>query len=328
MMHLGSTDLDLSPLTLGTWAFAGGGLWGPQEEKESIAAVHAALDGGITAFDTAPAYGSGESERILGKALRGRRDKALVATKVSEKKLGYSAVMASCDDSLKRLQTDRIDLLQAHWSNPEIPVEETVSAFLDLQSQGKIRHAAVCNFGPKDLHAWLDAGGEMVSNQLPYSLLWRAIEFDILPECERHGISILPYSPLMQGLLTGKFKSPEDVPAGRARSRHFSTEREKARHGEPGCEGETFEAIRRISGVAQRLEIPMAELALAWLLGKPSVPSVIVGVRNPEQVKRNLGVLERSLPESVIEELDTITDGVKQRLGSNPDLWESPGRYH
>ena len=316
-----------SPLILGTWAFAGGEIWGKQDWDHSREMVETALDLGLTAFDSAPGYGSGESERVLGKALKGSRDKAQIATKVSRGNLDREGVARSCEESLRRLQTDHIDLLQVHWPSLEIPFEETVQAFARLKEEGKVRHIGVCNFGPRDMQAWFANGGEMETNQLPYSLLSRAIEFEVVPECVSRHVAVLPYSPLMQGLLTGKFSSPDEVPPGRARSRHFSPEREQARHGEPGCEEATFRAIGRIADIARESGKPMDALSLAWLLAKPYVGGVIVGARTGQQVKDNAVALKIDLSAPVLERLDEATAEVKHLLGANPDLWESPGRF-
>jgi aryl-alcohol dehydrogenase-like predicted oxidoreductase len=326
-MKLGTTDLEVSPLTLGTWAFAGGALWGEQALEQSIAAVHAALDNGITVFDTAPGYGDGESERVLGRALDQRRGEAIIATKVSPTKLAYADTLASVEASLKRLRTDHVDLLQVHWANHEVPFAETISAFNKLKEQGKVRHVGVCNFGPRDMVEWIAAGGELVSNQLPYSLLTRSIEFEIVPECERAVVSILPYSPLMQGMLTGKYRTADEVPEGRARSRHFSKNRPGVRHGESGCEAATFEVLERIRVVSDDLGVPMEQVALAWLLSKRPVASVIVGARDAQQVEKNIRSTRLVLPPEVLLELDEATVEVKQHLGANPDLWEGNGRY-
>lgn len=326
-MRVGKTDLDVSRLTLGTWAFAGGAVWGEQDAKSSIATVHAALDKGLTTFDSAPGYGDGEAERVLGLALERRRAEAVIATKIPQEQLAYGDVLASCEASLKRLRTDYIDLLQVHWANREIPMEESVRAFRKLKEQGKVRYIGVCNFGPQDMRDWLAAGGEMVSNQLPYSLLSRAIEFEIIPQSRGHGVSILPYTPLMQGLLAGKFASADDVPEGRARFRHFSGTRRSARHGEAGCEAETFAAIGEIGRLAKELGLPMEHLALAWLLHQDTVASVIVGARNADQLLENLRATNVELSPETLVALNKATEDVKQHLGRNPDLWENPGRY-
>jgi aryl-alcohol dehydrogenase-like predicted oxidoreductase len=290
--------------------------------------VHAALERGINCFDSAPGYGDGEAERILGLALEGKRDQAVILTKVSTGEQSRADLIASCDASLRRLKTDYLDLLQVHWPSPDVPFEETIATFAGLKEQGKVRFTGVCNFSDLDMRRWLAAGGEMISNQLPYSLLTRAIEFDILPECEEHGVVSLAYSSLMQGLLTGKFRTADEVPEGRARSRHFRNDRPVARHGEAGCEEQTFAAIERVREISKEVGEPMEAVSLAWVLAQPTVASAIVGARSVEQMEANVRGMQINLSGEVVQSLNAATDEVKQILGSNPDIWESPGRYN
>jgi len=325
--RLGKTDLEVSPLALGCWAFAGDANWGPQDDEASIRTIHAALDAGINLLDTAPAYGDGKSESVVGQALQGRRDRAVLATKVSPADLAPDRLKASCERSLERLGAEAVDLLQIHWPSREVPFEDTIAGLETLRQEGKIRHAAVCNFGKGDLAEYLEKGGFAASNQLPYSLLSRAIEDEIVPLCQANGIAILPYSPLMQGLLAGKWRRADDVPEGRARTRHFSGDRPQARHKGPGCEAATFEAIERIRSFAERRNAGMAAIALAWLMSKPAVASVIVGARSPEQVAANLASLEVSLQGDETAELERLTEPVKQALGNDPDLWAAENRF-
>ena len=166
-------DIAVSRLSIGTWPFSGVKLWGDSDDREAVRTVHAALERGLNTFDTAARYGDGRSEEVLGRALKGRRQEAVVCSKVHTAFLGYDDVIAQCEASLRRLGTDYLDLYQIHWPNPRIPLEETLRAFEDLECQGKIRGLSVCNFGPKDLAA---AGDRPVLNQLPYSLVWRLIE--------------------------------------------------------------------------------------------------------------------------------------------------------
>ena len=242
---LGNTEISVSKIALGCWGFAGGPMWGSQDEADSMATVSAALDSGINFFENAQGYGDGYSEEVLGKALKGRRHEAIIATKISSATASSQGLEAACDQSLKRLQTDYIDLLQPHWPYRHIPVEETYQAFTKLRQAGKIRAFGVSNYGVGDLTEILQTG-EIVSNQLPYSLLFRAIEYEVQPLCIERDIGILCYSTLLHGLLAGKYKTPADVPAGRGRTRHFSKNRSGTRHGEEGCEREVFTAIEQI----------------------------------------------------------------------------------
>ena len=323
---LGQTEIKVSTVGLGTWQFAGDWAWGPQDEADSIAAVLAALDQGINLFDTAEGYGSGKSEEILGKALKTRRSEGIIATKVSGANLKPADVRQACIRSLRALDTEMIDLYQIHWPNWDIPLADTIAALQDLQAEGLIRAFGVSNFGPKDLSDFIETAGTCTSNQLPYSLLWRMIEFELQALCVRQKTSILCYSPMAQGLLSGKFGSADEVPEGRARTRNFSTERPLARHGEPGHEKETFTAIERIRQIAAQAEIPMAELSLAWLLHQPGVTSVLVGGRNPNQVLRNVQAGTRQLGAGILEALDQATVELKSILGPAIDPYQSESR--
>lgn len=318
---------DLSKLTLGCWALVGGTEWGDQDETLSIDTIHAAIDHGITSLDTAPMYGGGASERILGKALKGKRDQVFIADKISPGVSKIADVQNACDESLALLQTDVIDLMQVHWPDHDVPFEETIAALKALQEAGKIKHVGVCNFSAIDLRKWISLGGEVYSNQLPYSLLSRAIEFDIIPQCLESQVGVLAYSPIMQGLLTGKFKTADDVPDGRARSRHFNTDRALARHGGPGCEEDTFVAIAEVGRIAREVGASMTEVAIAWVSQQPGLASTIIGARNPDQVKENVGAMELRLSEDILTSLAEATDTVKTFLGPNPDLWSPESRY-
>ncbi|MEM9830830.1 MAG: aldo/keto reductase [Bacteroidota bacterium] len=322
------SDLTITRMTFGAWAIVGGFNWGHQEEKDSLAALREAYEQGITFFDTAQAYGNGASERMIRKALGDVYDKIVIATKIVPDDFGYEDVKRACEARIKALQSDHLDLLQLHWPNPEVPVEETMRALVDLKQEGKIRAFGVSNFGKRDLTGALEVTQEISSNQLPYNLLWRAIEFEILPICQQHSIPVLSYSSIMQGLLAGKFSNSQEVPDDRARSRHFSSERSQARHSEDGQEVLTFEAIAQVKQIAEREDIPMARLSMSWLLAQSGMGSIIVGARNPQQVKDNVAAMEVTLSERVVEELDEITKPLRDALGPNADMWQSDTRIH
>jgi aryl-alcohol dehydrogenase-like predicted oxidoreductase len=321
--RLGRTEIMVSRVAMGCWALAGDFNWGSQEDAESIATVHAALEAGINFFDTAEAYGAGRSEEVLGRALEGHRSDVVLATKVDDAHLSREELIRACEGSLRRLRTDYIDLYQLHWPSRTVPLAETLEALDRLQREGKIRAVGVCNFGVGDLEDLLEVG-RCQTDQLPYSLLARAIEYEIQPKCLDEGIGILAYSPLMQGLLTGKFASPDEVPEGRARTRHFSRERPGTRHGEPGCEGATFAAIDEIQELCDELGVPMAQVALAWVLAQPGVTSVLAGARHPEQIVETAQAAALNLAPEVLERLTRITEEVKRALGPHPDPWEAP----
>ncbi|MFW6387674.1 MAG: aldo/keto reductase, partial [bacterium] len=314
------TDTRVSTIALGCWAFAGGGNWGPQNDEDSINTVDAALSHGINFLDTAEGYGDGYSESIIGKALKNRRHEAVIATKPKPDRATSDELQKACDESLRRLGTDYIDLYQQHWPNRDVPLEETVAGMERLKEQGKIRAFGVCNYGTKDLGNLL-AHATPVTNQLAYSLIWRAIEFEVQPKCEDNGIGILCYSPIAQGLLTGKYRSADEVPVGRARTKHFADSREQARHGHPGAEKETFEAIDRVRTISAQSGFSMLELSVGWLMKQPAVTSVLTGARTPEQLRQNAAAADVTLPSDVLDELTRATDELKGLLGSNPDPW-------
>ncbi|HIF71521.1 MAG TPA: aldo/keto reductase [Dehalococcoidia bacterium] len=323
---LGNTGIKISEFALGCWPFAGGKVWGPQDDAVSISTVHAALETGITLFDTAEGYDDdSHSEEVLGRALAGRRNEAVIATKISPPHLVPNLVEQTCDASLKRLQTDYIDLYQIHWPNHDVAVEDSMAELIKLRDSGKIRSIGVCNFGVQDLSAAL-ASGDIVTDQLPYNLLWRPIEVEIQPKCLENNVGLICYSPLAQGLLTGRYSSPDEVPDGLSRSRLFSNDRLLANHGEDGCETEAFDAIDSVIAVANRLGEHPAKVSLAWVRSRPGITSLLVGARSPEELDLNIPTFEYELPAGVADELSAATEPVKAKLGSNADMWSGDNR--
>ena len=323
---LGQTNLTVSVICQGTWSIATkDASWDGQDRGDSLAAIRAGLDAGVNFFDTAPAYGNGESEEILGEALGSRRGETIVGTKVPPTDLAPDKLRQSCERSLRALRTDYIDLYQIHWPSKTLPLEPTWRTLEALQREGKIRHIGVSNFGASFI-APLRALGRAENNQLPYSLLWRAVEFEIQPLCAASEMSILCYSPLAQGLLTGKFASADAVPEKRARTRLFSKARPLTRHGEAGHEQETFAALAEIRRVADEIGQPMGRVALAWLLAQKGVTAAVAGARNAAQAIENVAAAELQLDAGMIARLSAITEPLKQRLGNNADPWEHVSR--
>ena len=319
--QLGSSELEVSVLAFGAWQMGDPEYWGPDGQTDVVRTVHTAIDLGVNLFDTAELYGDGESEKELGRALGARRKDVLIATKARWQFCEPAKLRKSCEDSLSRLGTDVIDLFQIHWPSREVPFESTYAELERLREEGKIRAAGVSNFGPIDLEDWM-AAGTCVSNQLGYNLLFRGIENELAPVCQKHKVGIVVYMPLMQGILTGRWKTVEDIPANRRRSRHFSSSRAGTRHGEPGCEKLMFETLAGLEQVAAQIEMLMATVALAWLIAQPGISSVIVGGRIPAQVERNVAGAELTLSDEIIAELNEISEPLRQRLGTNLDLWE------
>jgi myo-inositol catabolism protein IolS len=321
---LGQTDLNVSVVAMGCWAVIGGFNWGPQDEADSLATFEAALNAGVNFFDTAEQYGDGASEQLVARGLGSHRKDVIIASKARQENLSDGKIKEACERSLRNLQTDYIDLYQIHWPSREVPFEETMRALEDLWTEGKIRYVGISNFGKQDMPDIIQHG-RVESNQLPYNLLWRAIEFDIQPQCVEHNIGILPYSPLMQGLLTGKFRSAGDVPEDRARTRHYaSTRSADSRHGGPGFEAETFAAIDAIRDICEEIGQPMEQVALAWLLRQPAVTSVIAGARSAQQMYSNAKAGDLVLSDDVVSRLTAATDHLKALLGPDPDMWAAP----
>jgi aryl-alcohol dehydrogenase-like predicted oxidoreductase len=327
--RLGGSDLSVSAVTMGLWNITGGDTWGETDREAAVDAIDAAIEAGITTFDTAEAYGDGTSERLLGDAIEDHdRDDLRIATKAWTDNHRAEDLKAACRASLDRLGTDYVDLYYLHYPNESVPFRETFGALAELREAGLIREVGVSNFGVEQLREAREASPvPIVANQLPYSLLWRAIEFEVRDACLDADTSIVAYSPLAQGLLADAYESPEEVPAGVARTRHFAGDRPRARHGEDGHEALVFETIDRIRGIRGDADLPMAEVALAWVLDRPGVASAIAGSTTPEHVHANAAAAGTDLDPSTVERLDAATAELKNAIGANPDPWQSDSRY-
>lgn len=284
-LKLGSTELQISSVGLGTWAI-GGWMWGGQESADSIAAIHAALDTGINWIDTAPIYGSGKSEEIVGQAVQqlSAAKRPLIFTKFGlgddsanpKKAAGQSDVVAECEKSLKRLRIERIDLYQLHWPAPQ-PISETASACEALLKAGKIGAIGVSNFNVEQLDEWIATGVPLHALQAPYSILRPAAERDVLPWCALKGVGAIAYSPLFRGLLFGSWTvekkfSPDD---GRSNHKDYSGPR-FLRH---------LLAVEKLKAFAKKSGLSCSELCIGALLREPGLTGCIVGARNAAQGK-------------------------------------------
>lgn len=313
---LGTSDVKITPIIMGTWQ-AGKRGWVGIDDAETTKAMRAAYDAGIVTFDTAEVYGEGHSERIVGAALADVRDKVVYATKVWCANMKYAQVIEACDRSLTNLQTDYIDLYQIHWPSGTwktevVPIAETMSALNQLKEQGKIRAIGVSNFERAQLEEAAQYG-RIDSVQPPYSLFWRWVEKDLMPYCIEKNISILAYSPLAQGLLTGKF-GPD-----------VKFEDEEFRSKNKLFQGENFQralsALERLRPIAERHQCTLAQLALAWLTAQPQT-SAIAGARNAEQAIANAKAAGVRLDAADLAEIDAIGRTVTDRLEDNPVMWE------
>ena len=287
----GRTELELSVIGFGAWAIGGGDYifgWGPQDDQDSIRAIHKALDMGVNWIDTAPVYGLGRSEEVVGKAIKGIRSELIIATKCgrvwdAERNISASlkadSVRQEAEDSLRRLNTDVIDLYQIHWPDPVEDIEEGWGAVIKLVEEGKIRYPAVSNFSVEQMEQ-VGAIHPIASLQPPYSMLRRDIEADILPYCGEKGIGVVAYSPMQNGLLTGKFtkeriRNLPDDDFRKERSRHFQ---------EPEVDV-NLKLVEALKPIARRHDHTLAQLALAWVLRRPEVTSAITGTRKPSQIE-------------------------------------------
>jgi myo-inositol catabolism protein IolS len=314
---LGRSDVQITPLIVGTWQ-AGKRWWVGIEDADSVQAIRTAFDRGMTTIDTAQVYGDGHSERIVAQALADVREKAVYATKVFASHLKYDRVFEACDRSLKNLQTDYIDLYQIHWPSGSwdseiVPIAETMSALNKLKEDGKIRAIGVSNFSLAQLEEAAQFG-RIDSLQPPYSLFWRQAEKELVPYCIEHQISILAYSSLAQGLLTGKFGADHQFEEGdhRSKNRLFS---------QPENYQRVQQALAQLRPIADRLDCTLGQLALAWLIAQPQT-NAIVGARNAEQAIANPKAADVILSEDDLHAIDRISRTVTDYLDDCPVLWD------
>lgn len=315
----GKTDLITSPIVYG--CMGGAGAFGAQEETDSIEALQEAFNVGINFFDTAEAYGNGYSEQLLSRALGDKRSELVISSKVATPNLAPDDVIEACERSLKNLGTDFIDLYMLHWPNRDVPLADSIGALKKLKEDGKIRWYGVSNFGSNDIDDALELGDISV-NQLPYHLYSRAIEFEVQPKCEAAGVPIMCYSSLMQGLLAGKYKSLDDFPVNRARTRMFDHRKwAEAVHNENGAEEAGQELLDALWNLMDETGLSMEELAIGWLKTRPAVGGVIVGTRNARQSRGLKKLLDVNLDDSVLQALSDASSRLKEELGSNIDMW-------
>jgi aryl-alcohol dehydrogenase-like predicted oxidoreductase len=315
LRSLGKSDIKISPIIMGTWQ-AGKSMWVGIDDAETTKAIQAAFEAGITTFDTAEAYGKGHSERIVGQALANVRKEAVYATKVFPYHLSRDQVIEACHRSLKNLGTDYIDLYQIHWpsgswGSKAVPIEETMEAMNELKEKGKIRAIGVSNFSGAQIQE--TAGyGRVDSLQPPYSLFWRHVEKNAMPYCIENNITILAYSSMAQGILTGRYG-----PHSFAKGDH----RRKNKLLSPENFGRVQEALSRLRPIAERQGVSLGNLALAWVMAQPGT-CAIAGARNVEQVLENAKAAEINLCDRDLAEMDAIGRTVTDNLDDDPVMWE------
>ncbi|WP_369800163.1 aldo/keto reductase [Pedobacter sp. Leaf216] len=317
---IGNSDLELSVITFGAWA-AGGWMWGSTDRNDAINAIKAGYDLGVTSIDTAPIYGQGESEEIVGEAIKGiSRDKLQLVTKFGMrwdlakgdfgfksknndgkeidiyKYAGKESVIYECEQSLKRLGTDYIDLYQIHWPDVTTPINETFEAVSRLIEQGKVRYAGVCNYDVAQLKE-ADQTLTLVSNQIPFSMVNRGVEDEIVPYCIENNKSVLAYSPMERGLLTGKMTADYKFEEGdhRQGNKFFS----------PESIEKTNAFLAKIKPLADEKNATLSQLVLRWTVEQPGITIALVGARNEKQAIQNAEAINVKLNAEEIQFIDT-----------------------
>ncbi|MDR3715080.1 MAG: aldo/keto reductase [Puia sp.] len=336
----GYTDLKLSVIGTGCWAFGGGEYWGPNDQSDTNAVVRAAVEAGINYFDTAEAYNEGRSERSLGEAIRDiPRDKVLLGSKISPSHCYPDLLERHCEASLKRLGTDYLDLYMIHWpihphsirhftkdesviNHPPL-LEEALARMETLKQKGMIRELGISNFSRARMQD-IPAKIRIAANELPYNLLCRAIEFDTLPHCQKKGVGIIGYMTLLQGILTGLYRSLEEVPEWQRRTRHFRAAGSPlSRHGEDGFEEQTEKARTAVRMIAGEEGISLASLATRWVLANPAITCALIGARNTRKLEENIAAAEGRLSTDTLNRLDKVTDKLKNKMDAHFDYYES-----
>ncbi|HKZ37335.1 MAG TPA: aldo/keto reductase [Chryseolinea sp.] len=326
LKQLGNSSVRVTPIAFGAWAI-GGWMWGGAEEKEAIDAIRTSLESGITTIDTAPIYGFGKSEELIGQALKGiPRDKYQILTKYGMswleprgefffdsvdndgkpikiyKYAGRESVLQECEDSLKRLKVDYIDLLQIHWADGTTPISETMGAVAKLIEQGKVRAAGVCNYNAKQVEEALKTV-KIVSNQVPYSMIHRDVENELVPQALSKGMSIIPYSPLQRGLLTGKIKRDHKFTSGDTREGNV--------YYKPENIDRTNTFLQKIKPIADGYGVTLSQLVINWTTRQPAMDCVLVGARNKEQVLENVKSLSFRLTDEEVQSISKSAEELK-----------------
>jgi aryl-alcohol dehydrogenase-like predicted oxidoreductase len=323
---LGNSSIKVTPLAFGAWAI-GGWLWGGSEEKDAIRAIRASYESGMTTIDTAPVYGFGKSEELVGEALVGiPRDRYQILTKFgmnweshegeyffdtfdrNDKPVkmyrfsGRKKVKEECEESLRRLRTDYIDLYQIHWPDNTTPIAETMEAVAELIKEGKVRAAGVCNYSADQVEEALETV-DVVSNQVPYSMVKRDIEKDVVPQAIKRGLGIIPYSPLQRGILSGKIKPGHVFNHGDTRS----VEKEY----QPENIARINALLGDIKPVAEEHGVSLSQLVINWTAQRKGVECVLVGARDEKQVAENVKSLSFKLSPQQLATIDKAVDAVE-----------------
>ncbi len=314
--RLGRSGLKVSEISYGNWLTHGSQV----EADQATACVREALEVGITTFDTADVYAQTRAETVLGEALKGERREGLeIFTKVyfptgpgvNDRGLSRKHILESCHASLQRLQTDHIDLYQAHRFDYETPLEETLRAFDDLVRAGKVHYIGVSEWKASEIAQALEIAGQMgfdriVSSQPQYSMLWRVIDAEVVPLCEREGIGQIVWSPIAQGVLTGKYLPGQDLPEGTRATDANGGDKMISRW----LRDDVLEKVQQLKPLAEQAGLSMAQLAVAWVLQNANVSSAIIGASRPEQVRDNAAAAGKKLDDDLLAQVDQVLEGI------------------
>lgn len=320
--RLGASGLSVSKLSFGNWLASDG----VKDDERAVACLHAALDAGITTLDTADAYADTAAETVLGKAITGQRRESLeILTKCfyptgdgpNDRGLGRKHIIESANASLRRLNTDYIDVYQAHRFDRTVPLEETMSAFADLVRQGKVLYIGTSEWTAEQVTRAGALARELrvsfISNQAQYSMLWRVPESQVIPACEREGMGLIAWSPLAQGTLTGKYRPGSVPPEGSRATNARAVQGRGAQFFRGFLRDEVLERVARLNLLAQELGQELPSLALAWVLHNQAVSTAIIGASRPEQIIQNVKAVDIELDDATLTQIDEILDGVVEK---------------
>jgi aryl-alcohol dehydrogenase-like predicted oxidoreductase len=328
MHSLGGTELQVSSVILGAWSF-GGWFWGGAEDQASVRTIHAAVNHGITSIDTAPVYGFGRSEEVVGRGIKGIRDRVQILTKVGlrwdteegahffdtedpegrawriTRNLRPDSVRWEVEQSLRRLQVDHIDLVQCHWPDPSTPIPDTMGALSDLVREGKVGAVGVSNFSPEQMAEAAGALGDipLASNQPRYSLLYRQVEREVLPYALENNVGIMVYSPMAMGILTGRVTMERTFPKGDGRAE------DPLYH--PDNRRRVIDALEHVRPIAEAHDISLANLAVAWVLNQQGVTAALVGARSEQQAQENARAMRVQLTDDDDQHLRSVFEALK-----------------
>ncbi|MDH7570593.1 MAG: aldo/keto reductase [Armatimonadota bacterium] len=307
---MGRIDFDATVLGLGCWAF-GGANWGGQEDADSLATLRAALEAGITHFDTAQGYGNGRSERLVGEVVAGNQE-VFVATKFNTTTQDPASVLAVVDESRERLRRDCIDLFYLHWPRRGVDFRPAIEGLERARSAGKIRWIGVSNFSVEQLEQALQAG-RVDAHQFCYNLYWRYPERDVIPFAREHGIANVTYSSIAQGILTGKFGPNPSFPEGDLRPRTVLFDPDVYPHCYAGVE-----ELKKIAAEAGR---ELVHLAIRWVAAQPGIDSVLVGARNPKQLQANVAAFEGEIAPEIFARMTAVSEEVVRHIPDTGNIF-------